>query len=56
MRQIDTGTKNGCNETEIIEAVIRSVCPSLKLRSYLEMASGLSLPRLKQILRAYFKS
>ena len=55
MRQIDTGTKNGYNETEIIEAVIRSVSPSLKLRSYLEMTSGLSLARLKQILRAHFK-
>ena len=55
MRQIDTGTKNGYNETEIIEAIIRSVSPSLKLRSYLEMTSGLSLARLKQILRAHFK-
>ena len=55
MRQIDTGTKNGYNKTEIIEAVIRSVSPSLKLRSYLEMTSGLSPARLKQILRAHFK-
>ncbi len=29
--------------------------PSLKLRSYLEMMSGLTLARLKQILRAHFR-
>ena len=55
MKQIDTGTKHGCNETEIIKAVICSVSPSLKLRSYLEMTSGLTLPRLKQIWRAHLK-
>jgi hypothetical protein len=51
VRQIDTGIKSGYKETEIIDAV----SPSLKLRSYLEMMSGLSLSRLKQILRAHFK-
>ena len=55
VRQIDTGIKSGYKETEIIEAVIRAVSPSLKLRSYLEMMSELSLSRLKQILRAHFK-
>ena len=35
--------------------MIRAVSPSLKLRSYLEMMSELSLSRLKQILRAHFK-
>ena len=54
-RQIDTGVKSGYKETEVIEAVIRAVSPSLKLRSYLEMMSELTLPRLKQILRAHFK-
>ena len=47
MRQIDTHTKNEYNETQIIEAVIRLVSPSLQLRSYLEMTSGLSLPLLQ---------
>ena len=55
VKQIDFFTKNGCNETEIIEAVIHSMSLSLKLRSYLEMTSVLSLPRLKQISRAHFK-
>ena len=48
VRQIDAGIKSGYKETEIIEAVIRAVSPSLKLRSYLEMMSELSLSRLKQ--------
>ena len=55
VRQIDTGIKSGYKETEIIEAVIRAVSPSLKLRSYLGMMNELSLSRLKQILRAHFK-
>ena len=41
-RQIDTGIKSGYKETELIEAVIRSVNSSLKLGSYLEMMSGLT--------------
>ena len=54
-RQIDTGVKTGYKESEIVEAVIRAVSPSLKLRSYLEMMNNLTLVRLKQILRAHFK-
>ena len=33
VRQIDTGIKSGYKEAEVIEAVIRAVNPSLKLRS-----------------------
>ena len=36
IRQIDAGLERGCKEREIIDAVIREVSPSLKLRSYLE--------------------
>ncbi|CAB3994114.1 Hypothetical predicted protein [Paramuricea clavata] len=54
-RQIDTGIESGNKETEIIEAVIRAVSPSLKLRSHLEIMSELSLSPLKQILRAHCK-
>ena len=43
------------HESDIVEAVIRALSPSLRLRSYLEMMSKLSLIRLKQILRADFK-
>lgn len=50
VRQTDVGIKTGYKERKVIEAVIRSVNPSLKLRTYLEMMSELSLSRLKQIL------
>ena len=45
----------GYKETEIVEAAIRAVSPSLKLRSYLEMIQDLSLSRLRQIMKAHFK-
>ena len=54
-RQIESGIKAGYKETEIVEAVIRAVSPSLKLRSYLEMIQDLSLSRLRQIMKAHFK-
>ena len=54
-RQIESGIKAGYKESEIVEAVIRAVSPSLKLRSYLEMIQDLSLSRLRQIMKAHFK-
>ena len=54
-RQIESGIKAGYKETEIVEAVIRAVSPSLKLRSYLEMIQDLSLSRLRQLMKAHFK-
>ena len=54
-RQIESGIKACYKETEIVEAVIRAVSPSLKLRSYLEMIEDLSLSRLRQIMKAHFK-
>ena len=54
-RQIESGIKAGYKETEIVEAVIRAVSPSLKLRSYLEMIQDLSLSRLKQIMKAHLQ-
>ena len=54
-RQMESGIKAGYKETEVVEAVIRAVSPSLKLRSYLEMIQDLSLSRLRQIMKAHFK-
>ena len=54
-RQMAAGSNSGYKENEIVEAVIRAVSPSLKLRSYLEMINDLTIVRLKQILRAHFK-
>ena len=54
-RQIESGIKAGYKETEIVEAVICAVSPSLKLRSYLEMIQDLSLSCVRQIMKAHFK-
>jgi len=55
VRQIESRIKGGYKESEIAEAVIRAVSPSLNLRSYLEMIENLSLSRLKQIMKSHFK-
>jgi len=55
VRQIQSVIKAGYKESEIVEAVIRAVSPSLNLRSYLEMIQDLSLPRLGQIMKSHFK-
>ena len=54
-RQIESEIKACYKETEIVEAVIRAVSPSLKLRLYLEMIEDPSLSRLRQIMKAHFK-
>ena len=55
IHQIDAGLEKGYKEREIIDAVIRAISPSLKLRSYLETMSELPLPKLRQMLRAHYK-
>ena len=54
-RQIESGLERGYPETEIIEAVIRAVGPGIALRSYLEATPGITLAKLRQILRSYFR-
>lgn len=53
--QIDAGLKKGYTETEVATAVIRSIQAGLQLRSYLEGLSGLTLPKLRKILRFHFQ-
>ena len=55
IRQIDAGMDKGYKEREIIDAVIRAISPSLKLRSYLETMKELTLAKLRQMLRAHYK-
>lgn len=52
--QIDSGLRKGYPEVEVMEAVIRAVNPGLKLRSYLEGKTDLTLATLRQILRAHY--
>ena len=43
------------SQEEIIEAVVQSVSPGLRLRSYLEGRADLSLPDLRRLLRAHYR-
>lgn len=52
--QIESGLRKGYPEMEIMEAVIHAVNPNLKLRSYLEGKTDLTLATLRQILRAHY--
>ena len=54
-RQINAGLKKGIPEEEIVEAVVRAVCPGLPLRSYLEGRSDLELATLRRVLRSHFR-
>ena len=53
--QIESGLKKGYTESEVVTAVIRSIQAGLQLRSYLEGLTGLSLPKLRKILRFHFQ-
>ena len=54
-RQIEAALEKGYSIPEIVDAVIRSISPSLLLRSYLEAISELSLPTLRRIIRAHYQ-
>ena len=53
--QIDAGLRRGYKEEEIDEAVIRTIHPGLRLRSYLEGKLELELARLCKILRSHYQ-
>ncbi len=53
-RQIHRACNRGYEEGEIVEAVIQAIIPGVSLRSYLESRTDLTLPAIKQILRAHF--
>nr|XP_023656141.1 uncharacterized protein LOC111837914 [Paramormyrops kingsleyae] len=53
-RQIQGALKKGYDESEIVEAVIQAITPGLKLKSYLESRTDLTLVALRQILRTHY--
>lgn len=55
MRQIDSGLPNVFKEDEIIDAVIRCINSSTKLKSYLEIMQDITLHKLCQILRVHYQ-
>ena len=55
MRQVESASKKGYSEREIVDGVIRAIQASSKLRGYLEGRDELDLPVLQAIIRAYYK-
>ena len=54
MRQIEGGKAKGYQESEIIDAVIRAIHPSDKLKLYFEMTRDVTLTKLTQMLRVHY--
>jgi len=55
IRQIDSGLMKGYQEREIVDAVVRAISSGSKLKSYLEITTNITLPKLRQILRAHYQ-
>ena len=55
MRQVDSATKKGYSDTEIVDGVNRAIQASSKLRGTLEGRDELDLAVLQAIIRAYNK-
>ena len=53
--QIFNGQKKGYSDSEICDAVVKSIDPDLALRTYLEGKEDLTLKSLSKILRTHFK-
>ena len=54
-RQIEAGLRKGYPEDEVVEAVIRSISPGHRLRSYLEGRQHLRLDTLRRIIRSHYR-
>ena len=54
-RQVESAKAKGHTESKVIEAVIRAISPTLKLRSYVETMEALTLKKLLKILKAHYK-
>ena len=52
--QIDSGLKRKYKESEIVDAVIRSISLHSSLRSYIKTLDNLTLPRLRKILHVHY--
>ena len=54
-RQIEGALQKGYKPLEVVDAVVRSINPGMRLRSYLEGLESLTLPRLRHILRSHYQ-
>ena len=55
MRQIEGALQQGYKPLEVVDAVVRSINPGMRLRSYLEGLESLTLPRLRRILSSHYQ-
>lgn len=53
--QIEAALGRGYGEAEVVEAVLRAINPGLRLRSYLENHSNLTLTSLKTVLKSHYQ-
>ena len=53
--QVDSGIKRGYKETDIVDAVIRSIASHSSLRSYVETLPDMNLGKLRKILGIHFR-
>ena len=51
VRQIETGKKKGHSDVELVDAVIRAVKPSCRLRAYVESCDNITLNTLLKVVR-----
>ena len=54
-RQIEGALQKGYKPLEVVDAVVRSINPGMRLRSYLQGLESLTLPRLRRILRSHYQ-
>ena len=54
-RQIEGALQKGYKPLEVVDAVVRSLNPGMRLRSYLEGLKSLTLPCLRRILRSHYQ-
>ena len=54
-RQIEGTLQKGYKPLEVVDAVVRSINPGMRLRSYLESLESFTLPRLRRILRSHYQ-
>ena len=53
--QVESGVSKGYSEGEVVEAVLKAINPGLRLRSYLENYSGLTLTTLRTVLKSHYQ-
>ena len=54
-RQIKGALQKGCKPLEVVDAVVRSINPGMRLRSHLEGLESLTLLPLRRILRSHYQ-